>query len=75
MDTEALERAVELAGGQKPLADLIGTTQPNIWYWLNKSKRGVPSEYAAAIEEATGVTRHELRPDIFPANYSPEVPR
>lgn len=65
MSTEALERAIKAAGGQKPLADLIGTTQSHIWYWLNKSKNGVPSERALAVEQATGISRHDLRPDIF----------
>lgn len=67
MSNEALSRAVELAGGQKPLADLVGTTQSQVWYWLSRSKRGVPGEFAAKIEDATNgqVTRHDLRPDIF----------
>lgn len=67
MVTNALSRAVLLAGGQKPLADAIGTTQSQIWYWLNRSKRGVPAEVASKIETVTGVPRHELRPDIFGA--------
>jgi DNA-binding transcriptional regulator YdaS (Cro superfamily) len=68
MSTAALERAVELAGGQKPLADRIGTTQSQVWYWLNQAKRGVPGEYVIPIEAATNgrVTRHELRPDLYP---------
>lgn len=67
MNKEALSRAIELAGGQKPLADLVGTTQSQIWYWLSRSKRGVPGEFAPKIEDATKgqVTRHDLRPDIF----------
>lgn len=67
MNNEALSRAIELAGGQKPLADLVGTTQSQIWYWLSRSKRGVPGEFASKIEDATNgeVTRHDLRPDIF----------
>lgn len=67
MDTKALNRAIELAGGQKPLADAIGTTQSQVWYWLNRSKRGVPGEFAPLIEVATRgeVSRHDLRPDIF----------
>ena len=64
---EALARAAEIAKGQVGLANAIGTTQSNVWTWLNKSKRGVPAEWAGKIEEATGVPRHELRPDIFPA--------
>jgi DNA-binding transcriptional regulator YdaS (Cro superfamily) len=69
MSTEALQRAVDVAGGQKALADRIGTTQSMVWYWLFKSKRGVSGEYVIPIERATDgkVSRHELRPDLYPA--------
>jgi DNA-binding transcriptional regulator YdaS (Cro superfamily) len=66
MSTEALRRACELAGGQKPLAERIGTTQSQVWYWLTKSKRGVPAEFVLPIERETGVSRRELRPDLWP---------
>lgn len=56
-----------VAGGQKPLADRIGTTQSQVWYWLTRSKRGVPAEFVLPIEQATGVPRSELRPDLWPA--------
>lgn len=65
MANEALKRACDMVGGQKPLADRIGTSQSLIWYWLEKSKKGVPAEFCAPIEAATGVPRHELRPDIY----------
>jgi DNA-binding transcriptional regulator YdaS (Cro superfamily) len=68
MSTEALKRACELAGGQKPLADRIGTTQSQVWYWLSRSKRGVPAEFVLSIERETGVSRSELRPDLWPAD-------
>lgn len=64
---QSLARAIEAAGGQVNLAKAIGTTQSNIWTWLNKSKRGTPGEWVMQIEAATGVSRHDLRPDIFPA--------
>ena len=66
MSTEALKRACDLAGGQKPLADRIGTTQSQVWYWLTRSKRGVPAEFVLPIERETGVSRSELRPDLWP---------
>ena len=67
MSTTALQRAIEFAGGQKPLAEAIGTTQSQVWYWLNRAKRGAPGEFAQKIEAAVDgkVTRHDLRPDIF----------
>lgn len=72
MANDSLKRACEIAGGQKPLADRIGTTQSQVWYWLEKSKKGVPAEFCGPIEQATGVPRHELRPDIYPAP-APEI--
>ena len=66
MTNEALRKACEAAGGQKPLAELIGTTQSQVWYWLERSKKGVPGEFVISIETATGVPRHELRPDLYP---------
>lgn len=65
MANDSLKRAVEIAGGQLPLAKAIGTTQSQVWYWLEKSKKGVPAEFCIKIELQTGVPRHELRPDIF----------
>lgn len=67
MSTEALKRACVVAGGQKPLADRIGTTQSQVWYWLERSKKGVPAEFVLPIERETGVPRSELRPDLWPA--------
>lgn len=61
---QALERAVELAGGQSALARAIGKSQSHIWHWLKVAKR-VPAEAAVAIEKATGVSRKELRPDLY----------
>jgi DNA-binding transcriptional regulator YdaS (Cro superfamily) len=73
MSNEALKRACELAGGQKPLADRIGTTQSQVWYWLTKSKRGVPAEFVSSIERETGVSRSDLRPDLWPVEVVDEA--
>lgn len=71
MDEKApLQKAIDLAGTQAALADRIGVPQQLVSYWLTKSRRGVPGEYCGAIEAATGIKKHELRPDIFEA---PEV--
>lgn len=67
MSKDALKKAIEIAGGQLPLAREIGTGQATIWKWLNRSAGPVPtSRYVLAIERATGVSRQELRPDLYP---------
>jgi DNA-binding transcriptional regulator YdaS (Cro superfamily) len=65
----ALERAVEAAGGQSALARGIGgkIKQAHVWNWLNLAGGKVPAQHVISIEEFTGVSRHELRPDIFGA--------
>lgn len=74
MDSEAnkaaLRKAVEKAGGQQALADLLSTPtkkvrQSRVSNWLNRDQLGASPEFCVAIEEATGVTRYELRPDVF----------
>lgn len=62
---QALERAIEIAGGQSALAEKIGKKQAHVAMWLKRRK--VPAEVCADIEGATGgqVTREKLRPDVF----------
>ncbi len=64
MVSEALKKAVAAAGGQTALANRIGSTQGHISKWLERDY--VPPEFVLTIERATGVSRHELRPDIYP---------
>lgn len=69
MDMTPLERAVSEAGGQSALARLLSTDerpvrQGHIWAWLNRDTL-VPAEFCRSIEAATGVSRHDLRPDVF----------
>lgn len=62
---EALKQAVESAGSQSALARICGVTQTAVWKWLQSGKR-LPAEYVLKAEAATGVSRHALRPDIYP---------
>lgn len=65
MTSEALKEAVQLAGGQNAMARNLGVSQASIWRWINENMQS-PAEYVLRIEELTGVSRHELRPDIYP---------
>lgn len=62
---EALEQAIAVAGSQAALGKICGVSQTAVWKWLQSSKR-VPAEYVLATEAATGVSKHALRPDIYP---------
>ncbi|MBD1555216.1 transcriptional regulator [Pseudomonas typographi] len=63
MNPTPLERAILAAGSGKALAQLLGVTPMAVSYW---KVRGVPARQALPIEKATGVSRHELRPDLYP---------
>ena len=65
---EALTDAVRIAGGQSALARICGKSQPAVWKWLQSSKR-LPAEHVIAVEAATRISRHALRPDIYPPEY------
>ena len=69
MSQRALQKAVKLAGSQAELARRIGKKQAHVWNWLNRDDQ-VPAEAVLAIEAATGVSRHELRPDLYPEEAS-----
>jgi DNA-binding transcriptional regulator YdaS (Cro superfamily) len=66
MIIQALKIAIEEAGSQTALANSIGKTQGHISKWLEREY--VPAEVVLEIERATGVSRHDLRPDIYPRN-------
>lgn len=61
----ALAIAVRKAGSQSAFGRLLGKRQSVIFGWL-RDARPLPAEHVLAIEEATGISRHDLRPDIYP---------
>ena len=66
----ALRRAVAIIGGQSKTARLLDLSQTSIWKWVSKGKV-LPAEHVLTIEAATGISRHDLRPDIYPIDLSP----
>jgi DNA-binding transcriptional regulator YdaS (Cro superfamily) len=59
-----IERAVQMAGSQRALAKILGVSSQAVSKWVLENK--VPAERVLAIEAATRVSRHLLRPDIYP---------
>jgi DNA-binding transcriptional regulator YdaS (Cro superfamily) len=75
MDTKSLiERAVEIFGSQKKLAEAVGCSQQHISL-LIRGEVKVTAEIALAIDEATKgeISRRELRPDVFGASRKRRV--
>lgn len=62
MKASPLKKAVSLIGAYR-LAMAVGVKHPTIHSWLRTGR--VPAERALAVEAATGISRHELRPDVF----------
>jgi DNA-binding transcriptional regulator YdaS (Cro superfamily) len=60
-DKSPLDRAVEKAGGQAKFARLIGVTAQAVSQWDE-----VPPLRVLEVERVSGVSRHELRPDLYP---------
>ncbi|MFK4001727.1 transcriptional regulator [Psychrobacter namhaensis] len=63
----ALQKAIDIAGGQAELSVKIGLdrTSSNVGVMVSRDKKA-SVKYVAKISEATGVPCYELRPDIFP---------
>lgn len=59
----AIDRAIEAAGSASELARQLGVVPMTVTQWRKRGQ--VPAERCLAIEAATGVSRHDLRPDVF----------
>jgi TorA maturation chaperone TorD len=60
MRDQGLEEAIRAAGGVGALARRIGIAQPSVSNWSR-----IPAERVIAVEDATGVHRTVLRPDLY----------
>ncbi|WP_236841945.1 transcriptional regulator [Bosea sp. PAMC 26642] len=56
-----LDRAVAIAGSAKTLAGWLGVTPQALSQW-----KRVPGARVIAVERCTGVSRCDLRPDLYP---------
>ncbi|KAF0111569.1 MAG: hypothetical protein FD163_2513 [Hyphomonadaceae bacterium] len=62
---EAFKKALGIYGSQAAMAKSLGVDQTTISKRLQSSKE-VGAEWVLTIEVDTGVSRHDLRPDIYP---------
>jgi DNA-binding transcriptional regulator YdaS (Cro superfamily) len=66
-----IEQAIRMAGGSTKLGRELGITRQAVEAWKTKG-RVVPPEHVLAIEKLTGVSRYELRPDIYGSPPNPK---
>ncbi|NLY16624.1 MAG: helix-turn-helix domain-containing protein [Gammaproteobacteria bacterium] len=64
MKKNAIQRAADAVGGQSALARLLSCTPQAVQKMCATGR--VPAERVLKIEKETGVSRHELRPDLYP---------
>jgi DNA-binding transcriptional regulator YdaS (Cro superfamily) len=64
MTNKIIQRAIDIAGSQKKLADLCGVAQPTVWRWLHGG--GIDARYVMKIVSATKgqIKAAEIRPDL-----------
>jgi DNA-binding transcriptional regulator YdaS (Cro superfamily) len=60
---QALEKAINAAGGLSKLAKMLEVKPQVVHNWR---VRGIPAERVLDIERATGVPRNKLRSDLYP---------
>lgn len=57
---QTMQRIIEASVSVTWLAHQLGLTVPAVSKW-----RRVPAEHVLKVEELTGVSRHDMRPDVF----------
>ncbi|HEX3808182.1 MAG TPA: YdaS family helix-turn-helix protein [Rhizomicrobium sp.] len=61
-------RAAAMVGGVRPLGAKLGVKPTTFYHWGR-----VPGKRVLAIEKITSgqITRHDLRPDLYPLTHKP----
>lgn len=65
MSDTPLNRAIKDAGGLTKLAASLGISKQAVAQWDE-----VPPLRVLEVERASGISRHELRPDLYPIEES-----
>lgn len=69
----ALAKAIRAVGSQTAFGELLGKRQSVVSGWLLR-ETPLPAEFVLKVEAATGISRHELRPDIYPLELTSGAP-
>lgn len=58
---DIVQKGAEKVGGLGKLAEALGIAHQSFYSWNE-----VPPRRVLAFERATGISRHEIRPDLYP---------
>lgn len=61
----ALKKCQKAAGSDSQLGRDLGIPQSTMWRIINVYRK-LPAEYVLQAEKRYGVSRHDLRPDLYP---------
>lgn len=65
-----LDKAIKFMGNQRRLALALNMKPSSLSKWVHQYQGRVPPERLIQIYQLTGVTPHELRPDLHPTPTS-----
>ena len=63
----SLSQAIAILGGLKAVGEALGVTKQAVSQWDI-----CPHLHVLKLEKATGIPRHEIRPDIYPPSEAAE---
>ena len=64
-----LDRVIATLGTQSELVRVLGLSQSTVNSWFRRGQE-LPAQHVLKVEAATGISRHELRPDLYPREDS-----
>jgi len=65
MTKSHIRKTIQLAGGARRVAATLGLKSAQVVH--NWAARGsIPPRYILDVERLSGVSRHDLRPDLYP---------
>lgn len=65
-----MKKAISATGGPVALAAECNVKYQAVQRW---GRKGCPAERVISVERASGVPRHELRPDLYPTDLKAET--
>lgn len=66
--------ACRAAEGQASLARALGIRQSTVSSWLRRGNE-LPAKFVIPVERAYGISRHDLRPDLYPPEERVPAPQ